>query len=202
MSDMKKTTIIKPKTEKKTFIKRKIKTSNIYTNVMINRKIILEIAFIGDTLKSTLENVVKSQIEGLCINEGFVKPDSVRLLSYSSGILFGSNVMFETVFECKVCCPVEGLLIECVTKNVTKAGIRAETNDEPSPVVIFISRDHNYTSSYFNNVKEDETITVRVIGQRYELNDKYISIIAEIIEPPEEKLKKKKVPKLVIKETL
>lgn len=202
MSDMKKTTIIKPKTEKKTFIKRKIKTSNIYTNVMINRKIILEIAFIGDTLKSTLENVVKSQIEGLCINEGFVKPDSVRLLSYSSGILFGSNVMFETVFECKVCCPVEGLLIECVTKNVTKAGIRAETNDEPSPVVIFISRDHNYTSSYFNNVKEDETITVRVIGQRYELNDKYISIIAEIIEPPEEKLKKKKVPKLVIKQTL
>lgn len=199
---MKKTTIIKPKTEKKTFIKRKIKTSNIYTNVMINRKIILEIAFIGDTLKSTLENVVKSQIEGLCINEGFVKPDSVRLLSYSSGILFGSNVMFETVFECKVCCPVEGLLIECVTKNVTKAGIRAETNDEPSPVVIFISRDHNYTSSYFNNVKEDETITVRVIGQRYELNDKYISIIAEIIEPPEEKLKKKKVPKLVIKQTL
>lgn len=202
MSDMKKTTIIKPKTEKKTFIKRKIKTSNIYTNVMINRKIILDIAFIGDTLKSTLENVVKSQIEGLCINEGFVKPDSVRLLSYSSGILSGSNVIFETVFECKVCCPVEGLLIECVTKNVTKAGIRAETNDEPSPVVIFISRDHNYTSSYFNNVKEDETITVRVIGQRYELNDKYISIIAEIIEPPEEKLKKKKVPKLVIKETL
>lgn len=202
MSDMKKTTIIKPKTEKKTFIKRKIKTSNIYTNVMINRKIILDIAFIGDTLKSTLENVVKSQIEGLCINEGFVKPDSVRLLSYSSGILSGSNVIFETVFECKVCCPVEGLLIECVTKNVTKAGIRAETNDEPSPVVIFISRDHNYTSSYFNNVKEDETITVRVIGQRYELNDKYISIIAEIIEPPEEKLKKKKVPKLVIKDTL
>tara|TARA_Y100000768_G_scaffold180421_1_gene135121 strand:+ start:1632 stop:2240 length:609 start_codon:yes stop_codon:yes gene_type:complete len=202
MSDMKNTTIIKPKTEKKTFIKRKIKTSNIYTNVMINRKIILDIAFIGDTLKSTLENVVKSQIEGLCINEGFVKPDSVRLLSYSSGILSGSNVIFETVFECKVCCPVEGLLIECVTKNVTKAGIRAETNDEPSPVVIFISRDHNYTSSYFNNVKEDETITVRVIGQRYELNDKYISIIAEIIEPPEEKLKKKKVPKLVIKDTL
>lgn len=202
MSDMKNTTIIKPKTEKKTFIKRKIKTSNIYTNVMINRKIILDIAFIGDTLKSTLENVVKSQIEGLCINEGFVKPDSVRLLSYSSGILSGSNVIFETVFECKVCCPVEGLLIECVTKNVTKAGIRAETNDDPSPVVIFISRDHNYTSSYFNNVKEDETITVRVIGQRYELNDKYISIIAEIIEPPEEKLKKKKVPKLVIKDTL
>ena len=40
---------------------------------MINRKITLDIAFIGDTLKFTLENVIKSQIEGLCINEGFVK---------------------------------------------------------------------------------------------------------------------------------
>lgn len=183
---------------KKTVIKRKVKTSNIYSDVMINKKISLDILFIGDTLKPTLENIIKSEIEGLCINEGFVKPDSVKLLSYSSGLLNASSVVFDTVFECKVCCPVEGLLIECVTKNVTKAGIRAETNDTPSPVVIFISRDHHYVSGYFNSIKEDQSITVRVIGQRYELNDKYISIIAELIEPHEEKLKKKKAPKIII----
>ena len=60
-------------------------------------------------------------------------------------------------------------------------GIRAETNDQPSPVVIFISRDHNYNSPLFAKVQVNDEIKVRVIGQRYELNDKYIAIIAEIV---------------------
>ena len=61
-------------------------------------------------------------------------------------------------------------------------GIRAETPDQPSPVVIFISRDHNYNSPLFAQVQVNDEIKVRVIGQRYELNDKYIAIIAEITE--------------------
>ena len=32
-------------------------------------------------------------------------------------------------------------------------------------------------------------IKVRVIGQRFELNDKYVSIIAELVVPSEEKTK-------------
>ena len=38
----------------------------------------------------------------------------------------------------------------------------------------------------------------KIIGQRFELNDKYISVIAELIEPREEKIKKKKKPRIVI----
>jgi hypothetical protein len=75
------------------------------------------------------------------------------------------------------------MLINCIAKNITKMGIRAETNENPSPVVIFISRDHHYTSSYFSNIKENDDIQVSVIGQRFELNDKYVSIIAKIVEP-------------------
>jgi hypothetical protein len=82
-----------------------------------------------------------------------------------------------------VCSPVEGMLINCVAKNITKMGIRAETNENPSPVVIFISRDHHYTSTYFSNIKENDDIQVSVIGQRFELNDKYVSIIAKVVEP-------------------
>ena len=74
------------------------------------------------------------------------------------------------------------MLISCVAKNINKMGIRAETQDQPSPVVIFISRDHNYNSPLFAQVQVNDEVKVRVIGQRYELNDKYISIIAELTE--------------------
>jgi hypothetical protein len=95
---------------------------------------------------------------------------------------------------------VEGMLIQCVAKNITKAGIRAESADEsPSPIVVFITRDHNYTMPYFSLIKENDKFNARVIGQRFELNDKYVSIIAEIVEPKEAITKKEpSKPRLVI----
>jgi hypothetical protein len=78
------------------------------------------------------------------------------------------------------------MLLNCVAKNVTKAGIRADSAEEsPSPFVVFIARDHYFANDYFNSIEENDKFIARVIAQRFELNDKYISIIAEIIPPKE-----------------
>jgi hypothetical protein len=57
----------------------------------------------------------------------------------------------------------------------------------PTPVVVFIAKDHHYNISYFNEVKEGDKINVRVVGQRFELNDKYVSVIGELVKPTVEK---------------
>jgi hypothetical protein len=155
---------------------------NLYNQLLITRTVPISINLIGNTIKETLEKTIASQIEGKCIVEGYIKPHSVEVVTFSSGLVMGSNVIFEVVIQCDVCSPVEGMQIKCVAKHINKAGIRAEVNDTPSPVVIFIARDHNYASPLFADVKENDDIKVRVIGQRFELNDKYISIIAEIVE--------------------
>ena len=180
--------------------KRRISSNTgIYNNILITRNISVSINNVGAGIKQTLEKIISHTIEDKCIVEGFIKPNSTKILTYSSGIIKGDLINFEVVFECAACSPVEGMLINCVAKNITKAGIRAESKDEPSPVVIFISRDHHHTSEYFSKIKEDTEIKVRVIGQRFELNDKYVSIIAELVIPSEEKTKLKKKPKLLIK---
>jgi DNA-directed RNA polymerase subunit E'/Rpb7 len=160
--------------------------SSLFSSVLITRKIYLNITNIGNNIKQILENVIADQIEGRCIVEGYVKESSTILLTFSSGVLKNSDVIFDVTFECMVCSPVEGMNIECVAKNITKAGIRAELNETPSPIVVFISRDHHYMTPYFSKINEDDIIKVRVIGQRFELNDKYISIIAELIEEKKE----------------
>ena len=45
------------------------------------------------------------------------------------------------------------------------------------------------------DLKEDDIITVRIIGIRFELNDSYISCIGEIMNP---KKKRDKVPKTIL----
>ena len=73
--------------------------------------------------------------------------------------------------------------LSCIVRNITKAGIRAELNSKNSPLIIFIARDHHHQSKYFSTQKEGDVINVKIIGQRFELNDKYISAIATLIEP-------------------
>ena len=46
----------------------------------------------------------------------------------------------------KICLPIEGMLIDCVAKNITKAGIKAEIDADVTPVIIFIARDHHYSN--------------------------------------------------------
>jgi DNA-directed RNA polymerase subunit E'/Rpb7 len=185
--------------------KKESKINSIYSRCLITRNVTLPIVAIGKNIKENIENVITANFEGKCIIEGYIKPHSSKIITYSSGIINrGINISFEVIFECDICFPVEGMLISCIAKNITKAGIRAESSDEvPSPIIVFIAKDHHFNNSFFSEIKEGDKINVRVIGQRFELNDKFISIIGELVNPKVEKgfmgdnLKRNK-PKLII----
>jgi DNA-directed RNA polymerase subunit E'/Rpb7 len=154
------------------------KIQSIYSRCLITRKIVLPMTAIGKNLSQTIQQNIQTQIEGKCIVEGYIKPNSSKILTYSSGLIeHGNNIVFEIVFECEVCFPVEGMIIACTAKNITKAGIRAESSTS--------AKDHHYNVASFSDIKEGDNINIRVIGQRFELNDKYISIIGELIKEKE-----------------
>jgi len=159
-----------------------IRTNSIYSKSLISRRISVPIVNIGKNVQQTLEKLIANEIEGKCIVEGYIRPGSTKITNYSSGLVKATDILFDIVFECYACFPVEGTLIPCIAKNITKAGIRGESQDEtPSPFVVFVMRDHHYNSSLFASIKEGDTFTARVIGQRFELNDTFVSIIAELV---------------------
>jgi len=156
----------------------------VYIKSMLTMKVSLSITEVGKNIKQNLEKTISSKTEGKCIAEGFIRRNSVKVISYSSGNINGDIIEFQTLFECMICHPVEGMLIECNTKTITKAGIHAEVTDKDGtvPVTIFIARDHHFTDKRFNNVKENMKVTIQVIGIRYELNDPYICVIGKLVD--------------------
>ena len=96
---------------------------SIYAPAMITKAVDVPITNVGKEIQETLATIIKSQIEGKCVVEGFVKPGSVSILSHSSGCVHGSSIQFEVVFECEICCPVEGMTVACIAQNNTKAGM-------------------------------------------------------------------------------
>ena len=184
-----------PKMETK--ITEQKKGIGLYMLQVITRKISLPFISVGSNIKELLQKKAINELEGKCSIEGFIKPNSVRLINYSSGIIKSDYVLFDVVIECLICCPVEGMRFKVNINSITKAGIRASAG-ENSPVDVFIARDHHYDNKYFNSVKVNDKVTIRVIGQRYEINDNKIAIIAELMNPKVKNILKK--PKIVLKE--
>ena len=159
----------------------KEKRSSIFTKMLINHKVPLEFRYVNRLLTDNILEYLKKRFEGKCCEQGYIKPDSINVVNYSSGIVKNNLIIFDVVFDSQVCYLVEGLEVNCVAKNITKAGIRAEFDMEKTPAVIFVARDHHYVNKKFNEVEEGNIITVKIIGQRYELNDTNISAIAELV---------------------
>ncbi len=166
----------------KTTSRKKRRENNLYTSMIISKKVSINMKNIGSNLKEIMLKLIENEIAGKCIKEGYIKPNSISIISYSNGIQERDYIKFDVVIECLVCNPVEGQQLTCIAENITKAGIRAAVSDDNNPLIIFIARDHNYLNKNFSNIKEKQEITIRVIGQRFELNDKNISVIAELLE--------------------
>lgn len=161
--------------------KRKI--YGAYMKSTLERKVCLHITEIGKNVKQNLEAKLENSLGGKCVQEGYMKSKSIQVISYSSGTVNYNVVEFRVLFDVMVCLPVEGMLIECMCKTITKAGIHAQVVDEDNniPVTIFVARDHHHMEPKFSEVKEGDQITARVIGIRYELNDDYICAIGKLV---------------------
>jgi DNA-directed RNA polymerase subunit E'/Rpb7 len=156
---------------------------DVYTFGLINTKISLHISEIGKNLKNNLETKLISKISNKCIPEGYVKPNSIKIQSYSAGLLNMSEyIEYHVIYQCMICHPVEGMLVNSTVKHITKAGLHCNVIDNNSniPIVVFIIRENSVLNNLFLSIKENDLIQIRIIGIRFELNDPYISAIGEL----------------------
>ena len=171
---------IQKKTGKNKIKKNRIK-KGLWMKNMLTRRILLPFHSIGSNIRENVQKKLEEKLYNKCSKEGYIKNGSIKILSYSSGLVEANNVIFEVMFECDICHPVEGQIIKCQVKNITRAGIRAVyTKEKVSPITVFVARDHHYNNEAFLKVKENEEITIKVIGIRYELHDETISVLGEL----------------------
>ena len=175
----------KPRREDKE--EEKIPIYEPYLPSILSMKVTLPITEVGGNIKANLEKLIVSKTEGKCIVEGFVRPNSVNILTYSSGKVNAGYVEFQTTYECMVCYPVDGMRVRCICNTITKAGIHAEVREQKGPVSIvpitmFIARDHHMQNDLFEKVVEGAKLIVSVSGVRFELNDATICAIGKLVD--------------------
>jgi len=157
--------------------------SPIYNKSLLQTKVVLAMTEVGRNVPDNLVLKIERKFGGKCIREGYIQPKSIELVSHSSGNILGEYIEFHVVYHCNVCNPPDDMVLECVCKTVTKAGVHAHVMDEHGnvPITVFVAREHE-DGNAFQDLKEGDVLRVCVLGQRFELNDDCVCVIALLLD--------------------
>lgn len=169
----------------------------IYTKQFVNKKITIPFAKLNGSVEKIFKEYAEKYIVGKCSKEGYISNSHIRVIEYSAPKCVSSNALYDVVYEFEIYNPYEGQELLTKVSNITKIGIKAviSTNSRVNPVTVFASRLHNEDvvmkddnieleeqENNSNNIySENDIITVKVIGYRFEINDPSVYILGKII---------------------
>jgi len=153
---------------------------NIYFNCVLTKKIIVEAKYLNENIDQYIENYLKLKLEGLCVDEGYIKPGTVKILKKSIGMLLGSrftgDITYDIAYTAQLCNPVVGNIIECKVKFINKLGLLGNNG----PITIIIGKQFHSNENDLNKINENDIVKVEVIAKKFYLNDNEIKIIAKL----------------------
>jgi DNA-directed RNA polymerase subunit E'/Rpb7 len=123
---------------------------------------------------------VKNNVEGKCIKEGYVVPNTVIILKRSIGNMnnnqFNGNITFDITIGAKVCNIPVNSVIKASVKKINKLGILAELG----PLMIIVPKEIHQDKEPFSKINISDEIDLLVIGKTFHLNSNIISIYAKL----------------------
>lgn len=157
---------------------------HIFIRMQLCEKIKLEPAFISSSYKDEVLKRLKAKVEGICTKHGYIRPDSIEIYKVCSGrvelIGLNGSTVFDVYFWADVCNPLLGSILKCRVTNINKFGILVEAGNIIEAIVaknsVSIQSDVD-----LEKVRIGDEVMIEVVGKKYELNDKKISLIARIV---------------------
>ena len=166
---------------------------NIYYNLDIQKNVLLKPKYLNKNLENNILDQIKSEIEGKCIREGFVKLNSTEIIKRERGkqIIgeFTGIILFKTFIKVQIANPKINKIIIAKVLNKNKLGILAKNG----PLEIIIPRElhEKNDKKKLDELEIDSEILLKIIGVKYEINDTKISIVGTLEDDKVDKVTKK-----------
>ena len=158
---------------------KEINVDSIYTLTKLKENIHLTPKDINNNINNIILSKLKKKIEGKCIKEGFIRKDSITILSRSLGVMSNSNfesgVHYAVVYTAEVCNLYNGQVIEAEVENIDKSQIICYIgNSSESPVEIYMFKHHHVGNTEFAALNKGDIVRIKISCSKYDFNDKQI----------------------------
>lgn len=157
-----------------------------FKSVLVSKVSLSPINLNHGNLDHILLERLRDMMEGKCHSYGYIRPNSIEILTRSAGYMppdyFNGILIYKIKYSAEICNPNPGMVIECKVNNINKMGLLAGVSEDfqKSPLVVLVSKQHHKNKEIFTEIKVGTGISVEVIGKKYELHDKYISIVGTL----------------------
>ena len=160
----------------------------MFRNEIIERRVIIDPVEIRrnpidrDVDKSQIvDNILTREIKEMygdrCIDTGYVDASTIQIVERSIGRIYAEhlngNIVYDVRFSADVCCPVKGDEVVGRVTNSNKMGLLVKHG----PLNIVLARQHHVNRKCFKRINIGDDIPVSIVGSRFSLNDKQISVI-------------------------
>tara|TARA_B110001469_G_C9517246_1_gene257574 strand:- start:280 stop:786 length:507 start_codon:yes stop_codon:yes gene_type:complete len=162
------------------------KKDNIYVKKILSKNVTISADKLCDDIGKVIKTSLDNEINGICINEGYVKPNTTKILMRSEGNMqinnFKSVVYYNIKYEVMICCPGENQIIDCIVSEVSKSHIKCYIeNVNESPLNIFLSKQHHIGDEEYSKIKSGDNIKIKILAQKFEYLDTQILIIGNFL---------------------
>jgi DNA-directed RNA polymerase subunit E'/Rpb7 len=160
------------------------KTSNIFMRMLLTEKVKLEPSFLHKNYRDEVLRRLKLKVEGICSRHGYIRKDTIEIHKICIGrielIGLNGNTEFDVMFYADICNPLLGSILRCKVSNINKFGILAEAEGVIEAIIAKNSV-NIHSDIDLDKIRIGDDILIEVIGKKYELNDKKISLIGRAV---------------------
>jgi DNA-directed RNA polymerase subunit E'/Rpb7 len=153
----------------------------------LSKDIVINPLNINKNIEEFILKKCKYLFEGKCIDEGYVKEDSIQILKKSlgsyNGSLFNGATTYRVMFEALICNPPIDSVIKLNIEQINKMAIRTIIG----PLNILVVKEYETNKKLFKNLKVGDEITVRVIDKQIKKNSKYIKLSCKLVDQSKKK---------------
>ena len=155
----------------------------INTRVILNPDEIRRNALHRNIDKSLLHKI-KDLYGDKCIEKGYVQGSTIEIVERSIGKIYAEhlngNIIYDVRFSADICNPIKGEIVNGRVTNSNKMGLLVKAG----PLNIVLARQHHVNRKCFKKINVGDEIPVSIVGSRFTLNDREISVIGYLGDVP------------------
>jgi DNA-directed RNA polymerase subunit E'/Rpb7 len=136
---------------------------NVFELRRLTRSVNISSNLLDGNIETHILNELRRKYEGNCSEEGYLRPDSIRIINRSLGRLnyINGGIDYDVEFEVDICFPHINQVFRAKVVSINKLGITCVL----SPMKIQLFRDFFIGDPLFESVTLGEMIDVEIIGK-------------------------------------
>ena len=159
---------------------------NIFYRTLLNDYIKIEPKYLSKDYRKYVLSKLRGKMEGVCTRHGYIRSGTIEIYKIAPGNIelvgLNGNIVFDVHYYADVCNPLIGNIVKATVTNVNKFGILAEVNGILEIIIaknsVNIQHEHGID---LDKISIADQVIIEVLGKKFELNDKKISIVGKIV---------------------